>query len=334
MSSGAQNPESPPIPLMRSGTAARLAGIPVTTLRVWERRYTVVGPVKTDTGQRLYTSEDVQRLKLLRELTHRGHGIGTIAMQTLDQLRHLAADRTVAAFEPLPQKLSVVAIGASSAQRVKALAGCTIQSDFIDLDAAERGLERSSIRIDLVFVRLSSLRPQTALRILALRDRLGAGALAVVYSFGTDGSAETLRAAGANVRREPISSRELARMIALPRSDSGLEATRVDKTVRRIDDATLEELAELPTAIACECRRHVTEIVMKLVGFERYSRECTQGSPADAELHRRLTALAATARSMFEEALQQIVAEEARSAPALARLLEALPAGGPLASAQ
>jgi hypothetical protein len=318
-----------PLPLMRSGTAARLAGIPVTTLRVWERRYAVVGPVKTDTGQRLYTSADVQRLKLLRQLTHRGHGIGTIATQPLDQLLRLAADQTVGAFEPLPQKLGVIAIGSSAAQRLKALAGCTIQADFSDLDAAGRESTASLARVDLLFVCLSSLRPETALRILALRDRLAAGALAVLYSFGTEGSAETLRAGGASVRREPISSRELARLINRPRADYGFEAQRVDQTARRIDDATLVELAELPTAIACECRRHVAEIVMKLVGFERYSRECTIGSPADAELHLRLTMLAATARSMFEQALAQIVADESPAVPALARSLAAMGAPPP-----
>jgi DNA-binding transcriptional MerR regulator len=305
--------------MMRSGTAARLAGIPVTTLRVWERRHAVVGPVRTDTGQRLYTSEDVQRLKLLRQLTQRGHGIGTIATQPLDQLRRLAADQTAGAINPLPHRLTVIAIGSGAAQRLKALEVCTIESEFIDLDAAEREFKAGAIRIDLMFVCLSSLRPETAQRILGLRDRLAAGALAVLYSFGTDGSAETLRAAGANVRREPISSRELARMITLASADSGLEAKRVEVTSRRIDDATLVELAELPTAIACECRRHVAEIVMKLVGFERYSRECTQGSPADAELHRRLTVLAASTRSMFEQALLQIVAEEGLAVPALSR---------------
>ena len=113
-----------------------------------------------------------------------------------------------------------------------------------------------------------------------------------------------MRAGGASVRREPISSRELARLINRPRADYGFEAQRVDQTARRIDDATLVELAELPTAIACECRRHVAEIVMKLVGFE-------------------------TARSMFEQALAQIVADESPAVPALARSLAAMGAPPP-----
>ena len=49
-------------PTYRSGTAARLAGIPVDTLRMWERRYNVVGPQVSERGHRRYAAEDVDRL--------------------------------------------------------------------------------------------------------------------------------------------------------------------------------------------------------------------------------------------------------------------------------
>jgi DNA-binding transcriptional MerR regulator len=307
---------------MRSGTVARLAGIPAATLRVWERRYAVVSPPKTGTGQRLYTTEDLQRLRLLRQLTQRGHCIGIIANQSLVQLQALAADQTVAAFEPLLQKLDVVAIGTSAAQRLKGMPGCAIRQDFADLDAAENGVAAAADPIDLLFVRLSSLRPESAQRILALRERLRASAVSVLYAFGTEASTEVLRAAGANLQREPISFRELARMMVLPRTPSGLDVSRANHAERRFDDASLAELTELPSAIACECRRHVAEIVMKLAGFERYSRECLVGNPADAQLHRRLFALAESTRGMFELTLEQILAEEALAVPALAKYLE------------
>ena len=37
----------------RSGVAARLSGLHPETLRVWERRYAIVGPQRSDGGQRL-----------------------------------------------------------------------------------------------------------------------------------------------------------------------------------------------------------------------------------------------------------------------------------------
>ncbi len=58
---------------------AHLSGISAHTLRAWERRYQAVTPRRTDTGRRIYTSEDVSRLRQLGELVGRGFSIGGIA---------------------------------------------------------------------------------------------------------------------------------------------------------------------------------------------------------------------------------------------------------------
>ena len=71
----------------------------------------------------------------------------------------------------------------------------------------------------------------------------------------------------------------------------------------------MADLAERPTAIACECPRHLAEIVMQLVNFERYSDDCGSRSPADAALHRHLSGLAGAARTLFEQALERVVRE-------------------------
>ena len=75
-------------PVYRSGAVARLTGIPVQTLRVWERRYRIVGPRQSATGQRLYAPSDVNRLAVIKQLVDSGHAIGSIAPLGLDQLRH------------------------------------------------------------------------------------------------------------------------------------------------------------------------------------------------------------------------------------------------------
>ena len=46
----------------RSGVAARLSGVPVDTLRIWERRYAVIGPPLSAGRQRLYSLADIRRL--------------------------------------------------------------------------------------------------------------------------------------------------------------------------------------------------------------------------------------------------------------------------------
>ena len=66
-------------PTYRSGAAARLAGVPVETLRVWERRYGLTEPARSARGQRQYSLEDVRRLGLIKQLVDAGNAIGALA---------------------------------------------------------------------------------------------------------------------------------------------------------------------------------------------------------------------------------------------------------------
>jgi len=52
--------------------AAERAGVPVTSLRAWERRYGVVHPMRTDAGYRLYDDAAVERLRTMRRLIAAG----------------------------------------------------------------------------------------------------------------------------------------------------------------------------------------------------------------------------------------------------------------------
>jgi DNA-binding transcriptional MerR regulator len=297
---------------LRSGTAARLAGVPVSTLRVWERRYGVVAAPKTPTGQRLYSSHDVQRLRVLKQLTSHGHAIGTIAGLDLEALHSLAAD---APLETATQRRLVI-VGRSAAQKLRAMPGCAAQSVHDDLDQAlsQSGPGEAA---DVLLVHLPSLQPAAAAQVLAFGARLGTPAIIVVYAFGTELVAESLRAAGATVRREPATGRDLARLIASAPREAPRSAVSVAAAVtpRRFSDEALVGLSERVSLVACECPRHVAELVMQLAGFERYSADCLSGSPADAALHRELSELAGTVRAMFEGALERVMTEEGIELP-------------------
>ena len=83
------HPEGSASPAYRSGAVARLTGIPVETLRVWERRHNVVGPRQSATGQRQYAPEDVTRLSVIKRLVDSGYAIGSIAALGQDQLQSM-----------------------------------------------------------------------------------------------------------------------------------------------------------------------------------------------------------------------------------------------------
>ncbi len=299
-------------PRLRSGTAARLAGVPVATLRVWERRYGVVAAPKTPTGQRLYSGHDVQRLRLIKQLTESGHAVGTIATLPLAALVQRAR---VEAAAPTPAGARrMVVVGAVLAARLGAMPGFALQSVHDGLDAADVA---DAVPADLLAVHLPSLQPAAARRLLALADRLQARALVVVYGFGTEAVVEQLRAAGARVRRDPVTAGDLARLVAEPIKVQALASVGMPAgpAPRHFSDPALALLAQTPSNVACECPRHLAEIVQQLCGFERYSADCSSRSPADAALHEHLTQVAGTARAMFEQALLRVMDAEGISMP-------------------
>jgi MerR family transcriptional regulator, light-induced transcriptional regulator len=59
--------------------AAKRSGLTPHVIRVWEKRYDAVTPIRTGTNRRQYSDEDIQRLALLREATLTGHKISNIA---------------------------------------------------------------------------------------------------------------------------------------------------------------------------------------------------------------------------------------------------------------
>ena len=81
------------VPRYRSSAAARMVNIPVATLRVWERRYRVVGPSQAPSGHRLYSSQDVRRLGLIKQLVDQGNGIGMLARLDTARLQAMEAGK-------------------------------------------------------------------------------------------------------------------------------------------------------------------------------------------------------------------------------------------------
>ncbi len=67
---------------------SKRTGIPIDTLRAWERRYGVVTPLRDHRG-RVYSEADVARLQLLHGAVSAGHAIGGIASLGDRELRRL-----------------------------------------------------------------------------------------------------------------------------------------------------------------------------------------------------------------------------------------------------
>src|SRR5690349_6709662 len=77
---------------------AKLTGLSKDVIRVWERRYGVVQPLRGANRYRLYTDEDVVLLRYLKAELETGQSIGELVAQGHDELlsRAKAIDTTTA----------------------------------------------------------------------------------------------------------------------------------------------------------------------------------------------------------------------------------------------
>ena len=75
---------------------AQQTGLSTHVIRVWEKRYGAVRPVRSDSNRRVYSSSEVQRLDLLRRATELGHSIGNIARLAPESLAKLLENQSIA----------------------------------------------------------------------------------------------------------------------------------------------------------------------------------------------------------------------------------------------
>ena len=85
-------------------------GLTAHVIRVWEKRYSAVVPFRTPTNHRLYSEEDIERLKLLKVAIEAGQKISKIARLSSDDISNLigeglSQDQDI---EPLPLRSQVV----------------------------------------------------------------------------------------------------------------------------------------------------------------------------------------------------------------------------------
>lgn len=321
-------------PAYRAGVAARLAGIPVETLRVWERRYRVVGPRMSAGGQRLYSLDDVQRLALIKQVVDMGHPIGAIAGLAADALVAMRdAARTLIARPATSEAagpLRVALVGpVLAARRRDAYAwGDGIAVAGVCANAGDASNELRGLGVDVAVVELSTLNDRTAGFLQELRSSLAATRVLVLYRFGPSAVIRQLRGAGHAVARTPADLQEIVplltgvhRSVAQPLAAAAHVPAPASAALppMRLDESALTQLAGASNAVYCECPRHLVDLLLSLGSFERYSAECANRGPEDVALHRDLQAAAAHARSLLEAALIRVAMAEGLPLPAADR---------------
>jgi MerR family transcriptional regulator, light-induced transcriptional regulator len=324
------NQEGPASPAYRSGAVARLTGIPVETLRVWERRYKVVGPRQSATGQRQYAPEEVTRLSVIKRLVDSGYAIGSIAALDLDQLQSMLQQASRAPMKALRppttpvedamQPIRLAVVGEALALRVQRHPLPALQVVAISQNAARAPDELRGVQADTLLIELPSLQRETPQAIRTLARQVGAQRIVVEYGYASRQLEQDLRALGCHLVRAPLDIDELSALCGGLRPNVEVGGAIVlrhnqDAPPRRFDKKALAEIAMTSVALNCECPHHISELLVRLGNFETYSADCESNNAADAALHKYLTQVTGAARAMMEIALARVIDAEGIATP-------------------
>ena len=70
----------------------QLTGVKAHTLRIWEKRYGIIAPQRTNTAIRTYSDEDLRRLLCISILNKSGYKISRISEMSFDKINFLVDD--------------------------------------------------------------------------------------------------------------------------------------------------------------------------------------------------------------------------------------------------
>ena len=304
------------------GTVSKLTGISPDTLRIWERRYAVVTPERSPGGGRLYTTEDIARLKLIRRLVDKGDTIGVVAGLGHDELQaRLSETRSVAAVAAPQGPCRLVVIGELINLKFQAeresLSDITIAASYDSLQAFLA--ETDAGEADMLVIEQPTLQPETAVQVTDWIARVNAFHAVIIYRFAARETLAQLPRSKCSTLRAPVDAQTVqSHCLALMGRPASSEPEDADYALvagepappRRYSDEMLARLAGLSTTIKCECPQHLAELIASLSAFEKYSNECESRSVKDAELHVYLSGTASHARHMFENALSLVIEAE------------------------
>jgi len=318
---------------------SRLTGISAHTLRIWERRYGLICPDRSDSKRRRYTRDNIRHLTLVKTLIDSGDAIGAIAQLSVQQLEARLEETTNASSKettafPSP-KLLPYQLAACATTIAPAIA--EIDANFGELEVVAKASSLEELEkllqpnsIDLVIIEQATLFKECVEKIEQFVDRLQARSCIVVYQFAQPQGLDRFDRAGTKLCaiKSPVTSHDLQRNCMVQIEKAGISERRKrhlssgrHATVTNLDDDspihppvfTLEQLtkiSQITSAINCNCPQHLVTLLTNLRNFETYSSQCKSRDAADAEVHDRLHRSTAHARHELEVALLHLLEAE------------------------
>ena len=247
-----------------------------------------MGPGLSPRGHRLYATEDVSRLALIKQLVDLGSPIGSIATLPLAALRQMrdaaeaAARGMGVAPETLPQAIRIVLVGQTLTERA-ARDGARAPTLNVVATCADASAALETLRgvsADVLALELPTLQADSVAVVDGMVQAVGARGAVVAYRFGPAAVLTALRARGYAVIRIRRSTWPNSNDSAVTHSiasrrehDRYSPPTPLETTPgRRFDDRSLAQIAQASTTLYCECPRHVVELLLEPRHFRALQR--------------------------------------------------------------
>ena len=215
----------------RIGAVSRMTGVSPDALRIWERRYAAVSPQRSPGGGRLYGSQDVARLRLMKQLVDAGDAIGEVATLDLDALQGRTAETQRLPSAPRvltgAEACRVLLVGESLVREIQAagdtLTGITPVDQYADIVDFET--RAGDAEADVLVVAQATLHEDTAKRVMDWLIRAKAAHAVVVYRYASTEALRRLPASKCSALRAPVDARTLqAHCLSMMHAASALPA--------------------------------------------------------------------------------------------------------------
>jgi DNA-binding transcriptional MerR regulator len=294
------------------GVVARRAQIHPQTLRVWEKRYGMISPLRTESGRRIYSEGDILKVSLVKQLTELGHPVSDVADLSIDALRERLNGARSAESLASPGTASQCRVVFSSPDlRLRFSADLLKFSDMavaepFDADVTAATNDRSGYA-DVLVSEMSTIDQDSAEQVQKEMKRAGCVGAVVIFNFGTRWAVAEVSNAGIVCLKGPVAAGDIRRACVTFGFAAQVVAPRPELPPRRFTASQLVKLEGMGGSITCECPNHLAEMITSLCAFEKYSRECANRNDEDARVHAQLEASTAQARAILEESLARLI---------------------------
>lgn len=298
------------------GAVAKLTGLTVHNLRVWEKRHSAIETDRSESGRRIYSEDALERLKLLKSCVDNGFTIGTIAAMSNQELREILDEfETASAPDTKKTRLSVCLIGEGAIRSFDQMESDMFSTSDIqkhnNVEAFVAGYGGENI--DLLYIEKASLTADETQKLAAFIKKVNAPYTLLMYRYSRQQDIAYLKTLGVKTLKAPFDKNGLKDLI-----ESLLEAPQGEPMLtpmkqapaRTFSDYALNKAAAMTSSIECECPQHLSELIKSMVDFEAYSADCENKDKASADLHHHIYVRTAQARAILEDLLQSVLDQE------------------------